>query len=451
MRTIIPFILIIILSSCKKYLQFPTSSNVSTIDSLIDCERLLNNVEFITENPLSGQLSCDEYYVKDKVLAQVSKREQNLYTWQPDIFEEETQIHDYNGPYAQIKLMNEILFASTRLKEKYSNHDRVNRIRGAALFYRAHTFFNLLQLYARPYDSTTAQTDTGIALPLIPDVNAIFSRASMATCYQQIIDDLVVAAQSLPDLPDETKKYKPSRLAARALLARIYLCMHEFDMALSYADSCLQQYDQLLDYNSVQPPRPFQESNPEVIYQAFLHDQSKIIRGTLGTACIIDTVLFRLYDSSDLRKKYFYRSGPDNTVILNNSYTGGFRCFAGLATDELFLIRAECEARKNNINNAMDILNQLRSKRYRQNSFVALTAASRQDAINHILAERRRELAFRGLRWMDLRRLNKEKPDQHLYRLVAGAYHHLPPNDLRYTLPFPDDVLKGSQIVQNPR
>ena len=68
-----------------------------------------------------------------------------------------------------------------------------------------------------------------------------------------------------------------------------------------------------------------------------------------------------------------------------------------------------------------------------------------------ILLERRKELLMRGLRWMDLKRLNMEGAAITLTRTVNGQVYTLPPNDLRYALPIPEDVIAISGMQQNPR
>jgi hypothetical protein len=68
------------------------------------------------------------------------------------------------------------------------------------------------------------------------------------------------------------------------------------------------------------------------------------------------------------------------------------------------------------------------------------------------LLERRKELCFRGLRWQDLRRLNKE-PEyaKTLTRKIDGITYTLPPNDPKYVFPIPPNVIALSGMQQNPR
>jgi len=83
---------------------------------------------------------------------------------------------------------------------------------------------------------------------------------------------------------------------------------------------------------------------------------------------------------------------------------------------------------------------------------VDMTASSANDALVKVLTERRKELLMRGTRWTDLRRLNKDTQfAKTLSRTVVGATHTLPPNDPRYTLLIPQEVITNSALEQNNR
>ena len=58
---------------------------------------------------------------------------------------------------------------------------------------------------------------------------------------------------------------------------------------------------------------------------------------------------------------------------------------------------------------------------------------------------------MRGLRFMDIKRLNVVGAEIIMKRLINGEEIILPPNDLRYALAIPEDVIALSRIVQNPR
>ena len=76
----------------------------------------------------------------------------------------------------------------------------------------------------------------------------------------------------------------------------------------------------------------------------------------------------------------------------------------------------------------------------------------RNTIIAKILAERRKELIFRGLRWPDLKRLNlHDKYKTQLKRIIDGKEYLLEPNSLKYALLIPQDAIDEGKLVQNKR
>jgi hypothetical protein len=437
-------------TGCRKKLEGPVASNIAGIDSLVDCERLLNDYALFHEQPVSGELSADNYYIREQIWSQVPVKEQNIYRWAADIFEGQGGFRDYNKPYMQTYTVNEILKALPNIVYNATDQPKKDLLEGSAFFYRAQAHYNLLQLFARPYNQSTALTDTGIVLRLTPDIT-VFKRAGMQESYAQVIKDLMRALALLPQLPDAKNRYLPSQTAVWAFLARVYLSMRDYDRAGFYADTCLQHYNYLLNFDDGNYAQPFTESNPEVILQGMLNPFSRIIPGRLGNDAFVDSLLYRSYQPGDLRQRFFYRLAGNGKPLLQFNYTANLFCFGGLATDEVYLIRAECRARQGQLQEAMNDLNYLLAHRFITGIFHPLPTGSANVVLEQILTERRKELAFRGLRWTDLRRLNKERPGSPIRRTIDRNTYSLLPNDLRYTFPIPPDALQGSEIVQNSR
>lgn len=451
----VPYILLFICTtgiiSCtqKKLLEADPISNSSTINTLNDCKGLLNNKTLFNETPVLGEISSDCYYINPLYGNLLSKPEQNAYTWQVDIFEGQRNVPDYSIPYTQVHIANQVLAALPRIKVSDVELSEKNNIEGTACFLRAYAFYNLLQLFAGPYEGSTAMTDNGIALPLTPDIDAVYARASIKASYDRVITDLLHAKKLLID---QVYHDQPSKPAAAALLARVYLSMRDYPNAGAYADSCLQFYSKLMNYNSLDlsAALPIPYLNDEILYNSNLLSSNYIIRARTSLYCRADTVLFASYTFNDLRKEVFF-SIPKNSPVYKASYSGNMYAFSGLATDEIYLIRAECKARAGNIRGALQDVNTLLENRFKAGTYQPYRMAPPQEVLKLIIEERKKELVFRGLRFTDLRRLNKEGADIWLTRLVNGKLYQLAPNDLRYTLPIPDDALAGSQIVQNPR
>jgi len=240
------------------------------------------------------------------------------------------------------------------------------------------------------------------------------------------------------------------------MLARVYLSMRMYDSAMIYVNNALSLNLPLLDYNGLNAGAitPFPRQNAEILFQAqfvnYSGSNSQIL--AYGTSsCYADSTLIQSYDSNDLRLVLYYASIGGPGVGLNGSYTGSIFPFGGLATDELYLIRAECKARTGDASGAASDLNTLLVNRWKTGKFANLTFSSTKAALDRVLLERRKEMPFRNVRWSDLRRLNKENVSITLTRITNGITYTLTPNDKRYVLPIPPDVLRLSGITDNPR
>jgi hypothetical protein len=117
----------------------------------------------------------------------------------------------------------------------------------------------------------------------------------------------------------------------------------------------------------------------------------------------------------------------------------------------MYLIRAEANARAGKPEAALRDLNELLEKRWRTGTFIPYTTNTQNGLLELVLKERRKELLMRGLRWMDVKRLNREGTNIVMQRKIKGNVYTLPPNDKRYAMAIPEDVITLSGIAQNPR
>lgn len=438
----------------KDFLDTNPDTDLFIPTTLDDCQALLDNETFMNEAPVLGELSADNFYMPADFWQSLSNtKEKNAYIWLSETFAGLTgDISDWNSPYRQVFYANVILEALNQLPLTPNNENRWKAIKGAALFARAHAFYQVAQIFAPVYSSATVGPNQGIPLRLHPGVDEKSVRSSIHETYNRITTDLKEAYSLLPaELPFNNRN-RSSRPAAFALLARTYLSMDQYAEAKKYADSCLELYDALMLYDTLntQVNTPFNKLNPETIYQSRFVT-TNVLRGVSVTNCIVDTNLYRSYASNDLRAIHYYRLNPSGNINPKGSYTGTVQLFTGLATDEVYLIRAECEARLGNKEAAMKDLNTLLATRWKANTFVPFSAPDADAALQLILIERRKELPFRGLRWTDLRRFNKTGANITLKRQLDTQTYELKPNDLRYTLLIPPDVINLSGIQQNPR
>jgi hypothetical protein len=447
--------------SCKKqddFLNAPPSSSLAVIKNLDQLQKLLQNDALMNNSdPGSSILSGDEYYISFNSYQSLTKKEQQMYVWAKDIdpgvgYDLSFADFDWTFQYAQIFNANLVLDNLQTIKYPSSDESKFRAIKGTALFFRAYEFYNLLQIFSRPYDPATANSDLGICLRLTSNINAKVDRSSVAVCYSQIIQDIQTSMTLLP----QTSNYQtlPTVTCANALLARIYLAMSDYNNAYKYANISLAANNTLTDYNTIPATSYYFAPISSFPLPESLFMSEAVFGGPIGfTISIVDPSLYNSYENNDLRQALFFQT-YDNEIRYKGSYEfkNFSTFFTGLANDEVYLIRAECSARLGNTSDAMKDLNTLLVNRYKTGTYVTRSAASADDALGQILKERKKELAFRGTRWTDLRRLNKDPRFQvTLTRNVNGTIYTLPPNDPRYVLPIPFTEIQLTGIPQNQR
>jgi len=462
-KIILVFLALLAAAGCKKtFLDSKPDNGLIVPATLPELQAMLDNDTYMNGDirggiggPVPGLLieGCDDYYAQDVYYDTYTQYLKNVYVWSAaDPYGGEPALLDWSIPYRAVFYANEVLGGLSKISTGGNNEAALDNAEGSALFYRAYTFYMVAQAFGQPYSNATAGSDWGIPLKLTADISDKIERATVAETYARILQDTKQAVPLLPVTP--LYKTRASKPAAYALLARVYQTMQDYDNALLYADSALQLQNSLLDFNTLDASvtYPFAALNGEVlIAYAVQNNPNKLMH---SSRAIIDSTLYFSYAPDDLRKQLFFKAGAYlNTAVFRGSYNGNPYPFAGIATDEVYLIRAECYARKSNMAAALQDLNTLLKTRWRAGTYTLRTIANTPDPLATILTERRKELVMRGLRWTDLRRLNMDpRFAVTLTRYIDGQTYTLPPNDARYTWPIPQSVISFNPgMPQNPR
>jgi len=439
-------VVLFLVTGCAKYLDAVPDKSLTVPNSVADYQALLENEAMFTNMPAIGEFGTDDMYYPDVLWASQQVFVRDAYLWKKDANEGGFS-PSWNYSYAKIYNANVVLNGINKLRTKSTSVD-INVLKGWALFCRANAFYDLQEIFGQPYRTASANTDLGIPLKLNADLQEKVARASVAETFQQIIADLSQALQLLPDQVSTVNRSKPGKAAAYALLSRVYLVMQDYEKAKNNAESCLNLYNVLIDYNTLAASAriPFSPLINEVIYNAVQINYA-------DRNWRVDKDLYDSFAANDLRKGLFFTPDPVvQTGIFKGFYTGDAIAFDGLATDEIYLTRAECRARAGDSAGALDDLNTLLLKRYKTGTYIPYSIDAGINILSLVLAERRKECIFRNLRWSDLRRLNQDpRFARTLTRTINGTLYQLPPNDPRYVLPIPDDQIRLSGITQNSR
>ncbi|MBB5436353.1 tetratricopeptide (TPR) repeat protein [Pedobacter sp. AK017] len=456
--TIIVLILVLFTNACKKSSFLDANPNDSLIipktvgqyQSLLDDYSRMNY-----GTPYNINSGSDDYYLLPGFFdAFYDETAKNAYIWNDNIwFQGSGALLNWNIPYSVIFNANLVLHGLKDIQAISGEQTAWNNLKGHALFLRAFHFYQLSQLFLPVYSVSSANSQLGLPLRLGIDIDESIKRSTVQETYNQIIKDLNEAKELLHE--QSGVKTRPSKHAVYALLSRIYLSIGDYESALQNANASLAINNTLLDYNV---PDVLSKGNVEIIWPAkiaydglqpaFDFASSAVDEDLLGSYSAKDKRIAVFFDINQLGGKYF--KGTYN-FSQNEEPTS---LFTGLATDEIYLIRAECYARLGNKDLALADLNTLMVKRWVDDgSWVPFTATTAAEALDKILVERRKELVFRGLRWSDLRRLNSEGRNITLTRkLDDGTIVSLAPNSLKYTYLIPPSVIGfHPEMPQNPR
>ncbi len=436
--------------ACDKgtFLGQKPNSNIVIPTRLEELRGLLDDEAKVIETPLLGIKSSDEYYWTADAWQAASAIDRAAYVWANDVFEQDanTPVADWNRIWHQVFIANVVLDGLATFHAPGQQSAAYLDLKGAALFTRAKALFSLAEVFCPPYDAATSATDLGLPIRKSASISVVGQRASLGDTYTALLTDLVEAAGLLQATTLLPNRIRPTKVAAYALLARVTLAQRDYTTAGAYADTALRYHDALLDFNTISDH--FGIDHPEAIYQN--RTTNEIPFSTSSGVMHVDSVLYDLYADNDLRKTLFYKS-VNGRITIKRTYSGTFYPFTGLAVDELYLIRAECNARSGKLAEAAADINGLLEKRYLAGTYVPVTFEDGQAALELVLRERRKELAFRGARWSDVRRLNKAGAGITMRRELDGKPYAIAPDDPRYALFIPQYEIRISGLKQNVR
>ncbi len=342
------------------------------------------------------------------------------------------------------------------------------RLVNEAKFIRALLYFNLVRMF----DKVPLLVNENE--PLKPEVS------SSNLIYDQIIQDLK-DAENLPEsYTAGNGKGRATSGAAKSLLAKVYLTLGEFQKTADKAFEVINssQYELWSDFADVM--KLSSRNGKEVVFSvgfgdgdgaisfwevgqfnvrllpAELTKEIPEITNTQGWQ-VATQDLYNSFSSDDSRKAVTFMtqfSKPDGSVVkLDKIYfqkywdkaadptAGGSKNdFPVIRYSDVLLMYAEANAQLGDISTANEYLNKVRNRA----NLSSVSLASKDELLEAILLERRKEFACEGQRWFDLVRTNK------LASKVQEAKGITPNSDFNlFPIPLRERDLNAN-LPQNP-
>lgn len=285
------------------------------------------------------------------------------------------------------------------------------RVEAEAKFVRGVIYFDLANLFGKPWSDGNAASNLAVPLVTEPtrsiDAASEVSRNTVEQIYDQVIADLIFARDNLPD----DNGIFATTYAASALLSRVYLMQGKLAEAGAEADRVIESgmFSLVSEYASV-----FNQSGNttediftiEITSQDGDNDLNLFYSAPeLGGRGDIEITGAHLdeYEAGDLRRDLFYidDNGIERTgKWVNNTTQDGNINIVRLA--EMYLTRAEARLDAGDATGAADDLNMIRAR-------VGLSPRLAGElGMEMILKERKLELMFEGHLYRDSKRLQKE-------------------------------------------
>lgn len=473
-----------VLISCKKDFLDTIPKGLVIAQTTSDFRKLLDNADTRYTNNLaqvSGYVDAvsndsqldSSWYDWERNLLHVKK----LYAFEPEVWTPDGDAGDavWKQNYYVSTLVSNVL---DEIGIATDNPKLQKQLIAEAKVHRAYAYLTLVNIYAKHYNKATAASDLGVPLIGNPAKLPSLERASVQTVYNFILSELLGSIADLPNDIDKQYSHRPTKASAYAILARTYLYMGNYEKSFEYANKSLEIRNFLYNYNTIYTGSAMAvnlKGISRITDDEMLMHKTATKNVSLDTYMKLDTLTFnslysgyaRVNDSVinnfDLRRTLWFTGFNSNgtlirdraTYVYNNyrySVDAAIVDYIPVSTPEMYLVRAESNARNGHLQEALNDVNKIRTNRFKTGTYTPLTVGSMTQAavINEVLLERRREMYGKELRLFDDKRLGL--PVAHVVPGTLVKSWTVPANDPKLIFPiYYEYIVLNPEMVQNPR
>ncbi|HEY4150600.1 MAG TPA: RagB/SusD family nutrient uptake outer membrane protein [Chitinophagaceae bacterium] len=479
--TTLALVLAVLLGSCKKsFLELQPKGKIIA-QNTSDYDLMFNNLNILSNSLDVGIPMGDEVIAMDNYYTSALARTQRLFSWSDVVYDPGVLASEMSTLMTTLYLFNKI---ANEVPASTGGTDQQRKaLLAEAKANRAFNNFWLINMYGKPYNAATAATDPGYPIVTAADVTQTsFTRASVQAVYDFIVQDLT---EAIPDLPVAIRaRARMGKTAAEALLGKVYIFMGNYAAAKTQLDNAVTDLAatgggttlttmSMYDLNVTMVPGgtwgyttatattyftgvPSQAINTEYICCRQLTSNPWSFT---GNELVMSPQAAALFTASDKRLNFF--TSKPYQVSTGYALAGALRRNGpiivqnGETIPELYLLRAECKARLNDLTGAKADLETLRTKRMSAADATVPTTLTQTQMIQFVLNERIREYALQGFRWFDMRRLSVDPlfsgtTYSHTEYSATGtvtATYSLRPE--RYTMRFPQAIIDQNPGMEN--
>ncbi len=421
--------------SCDKYLDIEPVGQVIP-KSVEEYRSFLTSAYSITkESKVLTTYRTDELALSAAALG--VEQYEDIFIWNDVNPSPLTSVFPYATLYNTIFYTNHVINSEATIEGNQSDKEQ---LLGEAYALRAMQYFELVNLYAKPYNKSTANTDAAVPITTVYDSEKEYAVESVEEVYALILSDLT-KAESLINIQKQEVgyNYRFSMIAVKAFKSRVYLYQQEWQKAMDFANEALAINAEIQNLNVDTSIMPSEYNSVESILALETVASVDMVANTNISKTLIDAY----NQTKDVRFSLYFKENTDGSFSSNKSAETKFK--VSYRTAELHLTIAECLAALNEDVLAKEKLISFAENRYTTDGFTAYKASvnslNNDELKAEILEERRREFAIEGQRWNDLRRTTQPK----LTKVFNGVTYTLESNDDRYVIPFPNDA-----TINNP-
>jgi len=478
----IVFLLLLTIGCSKEFLDPIPQTSVDEQLVFDTRDRVLSQANGMYDFMNSGAFLGGRFFVygdirADNFIPKSSNLVTNFASWNHTEVSSNNEVQNcWGAVYAAVNAINIFIEGLTKswtdglLTGKITEAE-YNQFRSEAYTLRAICYFDLLQLYAKPYiQGNGANPGVPLRLSSLKTLEGNdLARSTVAQVYTQILKDLN-DAEPLAILAYSTDLLNTTRIHKNTIIAfktRVYLHMQNWPMVVSESARIVSatapfkapadvafalnpSFANLFEtpYTSKESifSMPFTTTNTPGTqnglphYYSYSSSESYYLNKGVGS-------IYATMEATDVRKTSLYLSGgnyfltkfPDLTTLTNYAPVMRYA--------EILLNRAEAIVRAGNAvtQEAVDLLNAVRTRSFPTGAYAIDAFATEADFYTAILLERNMEFLGEGMRTMDLQRLNLPFPTKNGGNM--GTVLEIASNSVSYIWPIPANELSLNKAM----